>query len=566
MPSRKYAIADAQLEALEKSQAMIEFAPDGTILNANPNFLSAMGYSLSEIKGRHHRMFVDAAHSNSPEYEQFWSGLRRGEFVVCEFQRYGKDGREIWIQASYNPIPDEYGSIVKVVKYATDITNQKLRNADYAGQISAIGKSQAIIEFDMSGIILNANDHFLRTTGYMLDEIRGRHHRMFADPDYAASAGYEEFWQRLRNGEYAAGEYQRFGKGGKEVWIQASYNPILDMNDKPFKVVKYATDITADKLRNADYAGQISAIGKSQAVIEFDMNGIILNANSNFLQAMGYALDEIRGKHHRMFADQAYASSTDYEQFWQQLRRGEYAVGEFQRFGKGGKEVWIQASYNPIMDMSNKPFKVVKYATDITMQMRARIEAGHVTHQMAATTHGVASAAEQLTASISEISKNMGQSKLAVDDIINKTRQADELMIRLKNTSEYMENVVQLIRSIAGQVNLLALNATIEAARAGEAGRGFAVVAAEVKNLATQTGRATDDIATQINAMQNVAAEVAASALAISNASNSVGEYVGSVASAIEEQSAVTQEISSRMQESSAAVTQLNECIMRITN
>ncbi len=175
----------------------------------------------------------------------------------------------------------------------------------------------------------------------------------------------------LNRGEYQAAEYKRIGKGGKEVWIQASYNPIMDLDGKPFKVVKYATDVTAQKLQNADYVGQIAAIGKSQAVIEFKMDGTVLNANENFLRALGYTLDEIKGRHHSMFVDEAYRQSYEYKEFWAALNRGEYQAAEYKRIGKGGKEVWIQASYNPIMDLNGKPFKVVKYATDTTPQKQA---------------------------------------------------------------------------------------------------------------------------------------------------------------------------------------------------
>jgi methyl-accepting chemotaxis protein len=243
--------------------------------------------------------------------------------------------------------------------------------ADYAGQVAAIRKSQAVIEFSMEGTILDANDNFLKALGYRLEEIKGQHHSMFVEPGYKQTSEYHEFWAALNRGEYQAAEYKRIGKGGKEVWIQASYNPIMDLNGKPFKVVKYATDTTSQKLQNADYVGQIAAIGKSQAVIEFNMDGTVLTANDNFLKALGYTLDEIKGRHHSMFVDEAFRQSYEYKEFWAALNRGEYQAAEYRRLGKGGKEVWIQASYNPIMDLNGKPFKVVKYATDTTPQKLA---------------------------------------------------------------------------------------------------------------------------------------------------------------------------------------------------
>jgi methyl-accepting chemotaxis protein len=243
--------------------------------------------------------------------------------------------------------------------------------SDLRGQIDAINKVQAVIEFSLDGKILHANDNFLNTLGYTLAEIKGQHHSMFADPAYRASPEYRLFWDKLGRGEFDAGEYKRIGKGGKEVWIQASYNPIMDMNGKPFKVVKYATDITQSKLQAADFAGQLSAISKAQAVIEFSLDGKILHANDNFLNTLGYTLAEIKGQHHSMFADPAYRASPEYRLFWDKLGRGEFDAGEYKRIGKGGKEVWIQASYNPIMDMNGQPFKVVKYATDVTAQVNA---------------------------------------------------------------------------------------------------------------------------------------------------------------------------------------------------
>jgi methyl-accepting chemotaxis protein len=357
-----------QIDAIGKAQAVIEFNMDGTIINANDNFLNAMGYTLAETQGQHHSMFVDTQVKASAQYREFWAKLNRGEFEAAEYKRIGKGGKEVWIQASYNPIMDMNGRPFKVVKYATDVTAQKLTNADFSGQIDAISKAQAVIEFNMDGTIINANDNFLNAMGYTLAETQGQHHSMFVDPQVKASAQYRDFWAKLNRGEFEAAEYKRIGKGGKEVWIQASYNPIMDMNGRPFKVVKYATDVTAQKLLNADFSGQIDAIDKAQAVIEFNMDGTIITANDNFLNAMGYTLAETQGRHHSMFVDPAVKNTSDYRQFWEKLNRGEYEAAEYKRIGKGRREVWIQASYNPIMDLNGKPFKVVKYATDITAQ------------------------------------------------------------------------------------------------------------------------------------------------------------------------------------------------------
>lgn len=359
----------ALVAAITKSQAVIEFDLQGNILTANDNFLNAVGYRLDEIVGRHHRIFVAPAEHNSPEYLQFWQKLARGEVDSGQYKRIRKDGKEIWIQASYNAILDADNRPYKVVKFATDITKEVTRNAEHSGQLAAISKSQAIIEFDLHGNILTANENFLATVGYRLDEIVGRHHRMFVDPAEHHSAEYLQFWQKLACGEYDSGQYKRLRKDGSAVWIQASYNTILDANNRPYKVVKFATDITKEVTRNANYSGQLAAIDKSQAVIEFDLNGTILTANENFLTTVGYRLEEIVGKHHRIFVEPSQHNSREYLQFWQKLARGEYDVGQYKRIRKDGREIWLQASYNTILDANNRPYKVVKFATDITNEV-----------------------------------------------------------------------------------------------------------------------------------------------------------------------------------------------------
>ncbi len=369
---RELAELKAKFAALSRSQAIIEFALDSTILWANDNFLEAIGYRLDEIVGRKHEMFVTPDERGGIAYRNFWEGLRRGEYVSAEFQRVGKAGRVVWIQASYNPVFDENGRPVKVVKYATDITEQKLRNADFEGQIAAIGRSQAVISFALDGTILSVNENFLRTMGYAADEVVGRHHSMFVAPEDRESAAYRAFWEDLRAGRYFSAEFKRLAKGGREVWIQASYNPILGPDGKPFKVVKYASDVTEAKLRTADFSGQIDAIGKAQAIIEFTLDGTILKANRNFLDAMGYETDEIVGKHHRMFVPPEDAAGPAYAAFWQRLARGEFFSAEYRRVGKGGREVWIRGSYNPIFDLNGRPFKVVKFASDITEEVAQR--------------------------------------------------------------------------------------------------------------------------------------------------------------------------------------------------
>jgi methyl-accepting chemotaxis protein len=246
--------AAARLAAISKSTAMSEFALDGTIVSANENFLRTMGYRLDEIKGKHHSMFVEPAFRESQEYRQFWDTLRRGEFLAMEFKRIAKGGKEVWLEASYNPIMGAGNKPSGIIKVATDITQKKAATVELLGKVAAIGRSQATIEFELDGTIITANENFLHAVGYRLDEIVGKHHSMFVEPEIRGGNDYREFWAKLNRGEFLARQFKRIGKGGKVVWLEASYNPILNPDGKPYKVVKFATDISGRKDENAALA------------------------------------------------------------------------------------------------------------------------------------------------------------------------------------------------------------------------------------------------------------------------------------------------------------------------
>jgi methyl-accepting chemotaxis protein len=520
--------------------------------------------------------------------------------------------------------------------------------AELEAIVSAIDKSTAMIEFSMDGVILSANSSFLKVVGYTLDEIRGKHHSLLVTEQYKSSSEYQEFWTKLNRGQYQSAEYKRIGKGGREVWIQASYNPILDSKGKPFKVVKFATDVTQQKLSAADYSGQIAAISRSTAVIEFSMDGTILAANDNFLAAMGYGLDEVKGKHHSIFVDEAFKRSDEYRGFWEKLNQGQYQQAQFKRLGKAGREVWIQASYNPILDLNGKPFKVVKYASIITKHVKAKVElqekvesiltvvraasegdltqeivvsgsdavgqmADGLAHlfkslrqsirqilqnaqsvgvsaeklmalssQMAGDAAGTAGQAkivstasgevsknlsvlvtggEEMLGSIRLIAKNSNESARVAKEAVASSGSAKLTISQLGDSSAEIGKVLKAITSVAQQTNLLALNATIEAARAGESGKGFAVVAHEVKELAKETARATDEIGLKIEAIQSSTKSAVLAIAQIDSVINQIDQISVSIASALEEQTATTNEMGRNVNEAATGATDIAHSI-----
>lgn len=448
--------------------------------------------------------------------------------------------------------------------------------------LEAFSRSQAMIEFKPDGTILSANDNFLKAMGYGIDEIRGQHHRMFVDSGYANSAEYRSFWKELAAGKFKSAEFLRFDKSGNEVWIQASYNPVLDRAGKVVKVVKIASDITAQKRDNADREGQINALNRAQAVIHFELDGTILDANDNFLSAMGYTLEEIKGQHHSMFVEPDYRDSAEYKNFWADLANGQYKADQFKRVAKGGREVWIQATYNPILDASGKPFKVVKFASDITAQMQERTkrrqtqkqidadleeiansisaaaqqanDSASASEQTSSSVQTVAAASEELVASIQEISRQVRTALEVSQSAVGEAERSNQIMSGLSEDAKTIGSVIELIDGIADQTNLLALNATIEAARAGEAGKGFAVVASEVKSLASQTSKATEEISSQVSSVQETTEDAVAAITKIMGVINNIGEIAGSISTAVEQQQAVTNEISSNMQSAAQGV------------
>lgn len=441
--------AKAVLEAMSKSQAIIEFKLDGTILTANENFCRTLGYQLSEIVGKHHRTFVDPAEVNSQDYKDFWAKLARGEFDRRQYKRITKDGGEVWIEASYNPV-FRNGKPYKVVKFATDITQQKLKAAEDAGKLDAISRAQAVIEFTPKGEILTANENFLKTLGYQLSEVQGKHHSMFCEAAYTNSDDYRRFWAKLAGGEFVSDEFMRLGKGGKPVYIQASYNPIFDMNGKVFKVVKFATDVS-DRVKNVEQLANAM-----QALSAGDLTQEI---RSPFLPA----LERLR---------------VDFNETSSKLR------STLQNISQNAGA--IAAASQQIQSASN----------DLSKR----------TEQQAASVEETAAALEEITTTVADSSHRaqeagtlVRRTKEHAENSGNVVGQAVDAMGKIEQSAAEIANIIGVIDEIAFQTNLLALNAGVEAARAGDAGKGFAVVAQEVRELAQRSAKAAKEIKELIN-------------------------------------------------------------------
>ena len=546
----------------------------GDILSVNDKFIEVSKYSRNELIGAPHNT---TRHPDMPKetFKQLWGTIGRGDIFRGMIKNRAKDGTPYYVDAVVAPILGENGKPMKYLGVRYDVTAAEIERQNASGILGAIDQSYAYIEFDLGGHVLKANKNFLGVLGYQAEEITGRHHRMFVDAGYAASPAYTQFWRDLNAGKAQNDVFKRISKSGQEVWIQAVYAPVSDEMGRVVKIIKIATDVTQARLQAADFEGQLQAIGKAQAVIEFGLDGKIIHANENFLATLGYSLNEIKGQHHAMFVDPAHRSSVDYRMFWEKLGRGEYDAGQYKRIAKGGREVWIQASYNPIMDLSGKPFKVVKYATDVT----AEVQANQMLQQAVAQAQRVTSAAKegQLTERIPLEGKSgpIGELCAGVNSLMETTSVIFDDVGRVFGalaSGDLSQRITRDYQGTFGQVRNDA-NATSEklAGIIEDVGRVFSGLAAG--DLSQRITREAEGIFEEVKQDANsscdklagIIEEVRAAADALTGAASQVSATAQSLSQSASEQASSVEETTASIDLMSASISQ-NSDNARVTD
>jgi methyl-accepting chemotaxis protein len=605
--------AEGVVNAIDNSFAFVEYDLKGNILTANNNFLKGMEYSLEDIQGRHHKTIIESSVANSPEYGQFWSDLSSGNIKADQYKFISSANNDIWLQSVFSPIKDDMGRIVKIVQIASNVTEEKERadqlNREIEARMASVDTACIVSEVDLKGYITYVNEKHCEVSQYSREELIGANQNIVRHPDMPKEV-FKEMWATIGKGKIFRGLVKNRRKDGTPYYVDGVFTPVLGKNGKPVKYIGIRYDITQQTLEKLAAEGVVNAIDTSYAFIEFDVKGNVISANNNFLKTTEYSLEEIKGKHHRMFVDRNYANSNEYARFWEELSAGKVQADQYKRQSRSGKEIWLQAVYSPIKDDMGRIVKVVKIATDITSQKEAAIEtekaanevnrvvsalaAGDLTQrysissngelkvmgdalnaatnnlnnllgnisqianlvassaeelltkgeQMKNTTQEVASATQQMAEGAQQQAQQTDESSKLIDGVLKSAnemgKKAEVINIAaergqksasdglstirkvvdnmteilqsasttsgsinvLAQRSEEIASTLSVITDIASQTNLLALNAAIEAARAGEAGRGFAVVAEEIRKLAEGSRKSAIDIEKVIREVQ----------------------------------------------------------------
>jgi len=522
--------AATTLEAIRSAHAAIELDPMYNIVFVNDRFCKILGYEREELMGRAYATLMPRSYDEA-EAAAFGMALARGESQVADLEVVAKSGAHVWLHASFSPVRSSAGQLERIVSLSTDVTESKLRTADNAGQIAALGRGQALVTFDPQGYILDANQNFLDVVGYSLESIVGKHHRMFCGTEISDSKEYSQFWSDLARGQHQGGEFKRIAKDGRTLWLHGSYNPIVDLGGNVYKIVKIVSDITEAKVRREHEREQAKQLLEVvAAAARGDMTREVSVRGDDTIGRIGEGLATLLGTLRQSISS---------------LAQNATSVGS--------------ASH----ELTTTSRSMTTAATETTRQANV---AATATDQVNGNVQTVAAAAEEMSASIREIAKSASDAARVATSAVSVAETTNRVVTKLGQSSADIGKVIKVITSIAQQTNLLALNATIEAARAGEAGKGFAVVANEVKELAKETAKATEDIGQRIETIQVDTASAVNAIGQISQIIGQINDLQGAIAAAVEQQTSTTNEITRNATEAARGSAEISRSIGQVAS